>query len=576
MPRRDLLQLRRGTAAQWATANPTLAAAEAGFETDTGNLKYGDGSTSWNSLDYFAPEGVIDPDTTLLGNPITAAELDTLSGIDSNVQDQLDTKAANGHAHIIADVTSLQGALDAKAASSHTHEIADTTGLQSALNAKADDSEITTLTDTKLAKAGDTMTGLLTLSGAPSSALHAATKAYVDSVGAGLPAGIYLGSVYGTSGSIVTTTGSINASSNQLTVASASSFAVGHGIYIAGAGAAGVPLITSVFGIAGNVLTLVDNASTTVSSVLVQHDESAALNEIMDVVVGAGGGEIWLEPGFYRVNGPFLASDSILAPPYIPVSGDSPLGLTIRGLAPVPWQSFDGPQSSGGVIIQSDKVLATAQSSIFAASVWVPGTDWSVFNNLSIYMQDLIFRTYDNPNLNALDLGMSGGAHVKHVFVDTGMQVQVGAEPTHGTFGIRMPRANAAIGFMRCEYAWAMHYDTGFIVAESNGQNALLALRCKTAVQMGFNFHPIVAYVATWQCPTVAAFSDRAIIDWNMTIENAPDGSWYSPISGRHVYDATDQLHGVVRYSSIRSETGADVAISNTGATAVVFTNLRA
>ena len=36
--------------------------------------------------------------------------------------------------------------------------------------------------DKKLALAGGTMTGALTLSGAPTASLHAATKAYVDSV----------------------------------------------------------------------------------------------------------------------------------------------------------------------------------------------------------------------------------------------------------------------------------------------------------------------------------------------------------------------------------------------------------
>lgn len=42
---------------------------------------------------------------------------------------------------------------------------------------------------TPLNKAGDTMTGLLTLSGAPSSSLHAATKAYVDAVAAAAAVG---------------------------------------------------------------------------------------------------------------------------------------------------------------------------------------------------------------------------------------------------------------------------------------------------------------------------------------------------------------------------------------------------
>ena len=46
------IQVRRGTAAQWTSANPTLASGEWGFETDTGKAKIGNGSTAWNSLAY--------------------------------------------------------------------------------------------------------------------------------------------------------------------------------------------------------------------------------------------------------------------------------------------------------------------------------------------------------------------------------------------------------------------------------------------------------------------------------------------------------------------------------------------
>lgn len=46
------IQLRRGTAAQAASEDPTLASGEIGFETDSGRFKVGDGSTSWNSLPY--------------------------------------------------------------------------------------------------------------------------------------------------------------------------------------------------------------------------------------------------------------------------------------------------------------------------------------------------------------------------------------------------------------------------------------------------------------------------------------------------------------------------------------------
>ena len=46
------VQLRRGTIAQWTAANPTLLAGEAGYETDTGRLRIGDGTTAFLSLPY--------------------------------------------------------------------------------------------------------------------------------------------------------------------------------------------------------------------------------------------------------------------------------------------------------------------------------------------------------------------------------------------------------------------------------------------------------------------------------------------------------------------------------------------
>jgi hypothetical protein len=52
MPVVTQIQLRRGTASQWTSTNPTLAAGEMGVETDTSLTKIGNGSTAWNSLPY--------------------------------------------------------------------------------------------------------------------------------------------------------------------------------------------------------------------------------------------------------------------------------------------------------------------------------------------------------------------------------------------------------------------------------------------------------------------------------------------------------------------------------------------
>jgi hypothetical protein len=47
------LLFRRDTAANWTSNNPVLSAGEPGFETDSGKLKIGDGTTTWSNLDYY-------------------------------------------------------------------------------------------------------------------------------------------------------------------------------------------------------------------------------------------------------------------------------------------------------------------------------------------------------------------------------------------------------------------------------------------------------------------------------------------------------------------------------------------
>jgi hypothetical protein len=47
------IQLRKGTAAAWTSADPTLALGEIGYETDTGKQKVGDGVKAWTALDYY-------------------------------------------------------------------------------------------------------------------------------------------------------------------------------------------------------------------------------------------------------------------------------------------------------------------------------------------------------------------------------------------------------------------------------------------------------------------------------------------------------------------------------------------
>lgn len=50
--------LKRGQSSVWAQLNPVLRAGEPGYELDTQRLKIGNGTTTWNSLNYIG-EGAI-------------------------------------------------------------------------------------------------------------------------------------------------------------------------------------------------------------------------------------------------------------------------------------------------------------------------------------------------------------------------------------------------------------------------------------------------------------------------------------------------------------------------------------
>jgi hypothetical protein len=100
MPVVTQIQIRRGTAAQWTSVNPTLASGEQGFETDTNKMKIGDGSTAWNSLAYAITGAVgtvtsITAGTGLSGGTITSTgtiAIDTATTADLTTAQTLTNK----------------------------------------------------------------------------------------------------------------------------------------------------------------------------------------------------------------------------------------------------------------------------------------------------------------------------------------------------------------------------------------------------------------------------------------------------------------------------------------------------
>jgi len=78
------IQFRRGTAAEWAAANPILAQGEMGIETDSSRFKIGNGVTTWNSLAYGGlqgPQGATGVGATGPQGPVSAGKIITFAMI---------------------------------------------------------------------------------------------------------------------------------------------------------------------------------------------------------------------------------------------------------------------------------------------------------------------------------------------------------------------------------------------------------------------------------------------------------------------------------------------------------------
>ena len=88
MPAQTVIKLRRGTATQWTSANPVLAAGEVGLETDTNRTKYGNGTLAWADLAY------------------SVADASGVASVDWDaVLNKPTTFPPSAHTHVIADIT---------------------------------------------------------------------------------------------------------------------------------------------------------------------------------------------------------------------------------------------------------------------------------------------------------------------------------------------------------------------------------------------------------------------------------------------------------------------------------------
>jgi len=204
------IQLRRDTASDWTSTNPTMAAGEFGWESDTNRFKIGDGSTAWTSLGYasegdtagitfvgddstgtlvnqnetFKVAGGTNITTAVSGDTLTVTGPDLSSYITASSSDTLTNKAGNiSQWTNDSGYTTNTGTVTASSSDTFTNKTIDANGTGNSIT----NLDIDNMTAAVIVTAADTIGSNNNDTTIPTSA---AVKAYADSVGGGSATGL--------------------------------------------------------------------------------------------------------------------------------------------------------------------------------------------------------------------------------------------------------------------------------------------------------------------------------------------------------------------------------------------------
>lgn len=196
-------------------------------------------------------------------------------------------------------------------------------------------------------------------------------------------------------------------------VASASTWAVNEGIYIAGAGAAGANYVGTVTGLSGSTFTISPATSTTVpNGTLVQHDDTAAFQAAINALTT--GGNIVVPNGYYRMNAPQTTVNGLSAVLQIPQVTQNG-SLNSNPFITIQIQGQEDPTVNltntlqGGVVLETDENTGNFIGGAGASST---------FTGVYLSLKNLVIRTPQNPAITAINANLVGGLHLENVIVD--------------------------------------------------------------------------------------------------------------------------------------------------------------
>lgn len=179
-------------------------------------------------------------------------------------------------------------------------------------------------------------------------------------------------------------------------------------------------------------------------------DCTSQIQAAIDFVSASGrDGTIFFPEGTYLVDGAFRQDAAIkngygiaqLILPTRNLSTQAEISISFLGACPpapnTNWTSDTPPLSTGGSIIKSVKVGASASDAIFSGGPPLAAT-WN-HTGIRANFENLVFRTYNNPKITPLNLVSVGQASVVNCLFDTGTVLSSITQPQAGSSAVVMP-----------------------------------------------------------------------------------------------------------------------------------------
>lgn len=286
---------------------------------------------------------------------------------------------------------------------------------------------------------------------------------------------------YGALGDGQRTTANLTASSTAFTASGFTAGDIGKLIKLSGAGAAGVPLTTTIANVSGTTITLTVAPSTSVTGSLIVWgtDDTAAIQAAINACAAAGGGVVYAPNGVYLINGSLVTSDINGHNPnsqlYIPapeLSGDTNglrVQIRIVGEATNTYPVLFGTSvAQGGTIFYS---LLSNPSGTNPSVFSTYGTTPDIFNETDIVIENVNLLCYSNNGAHATyltgwNLLNFGTAEIinSNPNIDAAVQTSV-TQLGSGTVGIAIGRIydNGKNIINRCSVGG---FENGFVVGD--------------------------------------------------------------------------------------------------------------